>query len=48
VPAVDARGQGGLLDVALDPQFATNRRIYLDLLRARAERHQRHRGGARA
>ena len=29
VPAVDARGQGGLLDVVLDPQFATNRRIYL-------------------
>jgi glucose/arabinose dehydrogenase len=29
VPQVDARGQGGLLDVALDPQFAANRRIYL-------------------
>jgi glucose/arabinose dehydrogenase len=29
VPAVDARDQGGLLDVALDPQFATNRRVYL-------------------
>jgi glucose/arabinose dehydrogenase len=29
VPAVDPSGQGGLLDVALDPQFATNRRIYL-------------------
>jgi aldose sugar dehydrogenase len=29
VPAVDARGQGGLLDVALDPQFDTNRRVYL-------------------
>ena len=28
LPAVDARGQGGLLDVALDPQFATNRLIY--------------------
>jgi glucose/arabinose dehydrogenase len=28
LPAVDARGQGGLLDVALDPQFATNRTIY--------------------
>ena len=24
LPAVDARGQGGLLDVALDPNFATN------------------------
>jgi glucose/arabinose dehydrogenase len=28
VPAVDARGQGGLLDVALHPDFATNRLIY--------------------
>ena len=28
VPAVDARGQGGLLDVALDPRFAENRWIY--------------------
>ena len=29
VPAVDSSGQGGLLDVALDPQFAINRRLYL-------------------
>ncbi|MEX1152412.1 PQQ-dependent sugar dehydrogenase [Parvibaculum sp.] len=29
VPEVDARGQGGLLDVALDPDFAENRLIYL-------------------
>src|SRR5262245_45693364 len=29
VPAVQARGQGGLLDVVLDPQFASNRRLYL-------------------
>ena len=28
LPAVDNRGQGGLLDVALDPNFATNRFIY--------------------
>ena len=28
LPAVDARGQGGLLDVALDPDFATNSMIY--------------------
>ncbi len=27
-PKVDARGQGGLLDVALDPNFTTNRTIY--------------------
>ncbi|WP_240098863.1 PQQ-dependent sugar dehydrogenase [Thermomonas flagellata] len=29
VPAVHARGQGGLLDVVLDPGFARNRRIWL-------------------
>jgi glucose/arabinose dehydrogenase len=29
VPAAAARGQGGMLDVALDPEFATNRTIYL-------------------
>jgi glucose/arabinose dehydrogenase len=28
LPAVDARGQGGLLDVALDPDFTSNRLIY--------------------
>lgn len=28
LPEVDARGQGGLLDVALDPDFATNSVIY--------------------
>jgi glucose/arabinose dehydrogenase len=28
LPAMDARGQGGLLDVALDPAFATNGLIY--------------------
>ena len=28
LPAVDARGQGGLLDVALSPGFATDRTIY--------------------
>ena len=31
VPTVDSAGQGGLLDVALDPAFSltANRRIYL-------------------
>jgi aldose sugar dehydrogenase len=29
VPQVVARGQGGLLDVALDPRFADNRFVYL-------------------
>jgi glucose/arabinose dehydrogenase len=29
VPAVDAKGQGGLLGVALDPDFAGNRLVYL-------------------
>ncbi len=28
LPAVDARGQGGLLDVALSPQFATDRTVF--------------------
>lgn len=34
VPAVDARGQGGLLDVALDPGFAENRLVYLSFSEA--------------
>ena len=29
VPAVAGRGQGGLLDVALDPDFSDNQRVYL-------------------
>ena len=29
VPRVHARGQGGLLDVAIDPDFASNRLVYL-------------------
>jgi glucose/arabinose dehydrogenase len=29
VPEVDSRGQGGLLDVAIDPEFTANRLIYL-------------------
>jgi len=29
LPAVAAKGQGGLLDVELDPNFATNRTLYL-------------------
>jgi aldose sugar dehydrogenase len=28
LPDVDARGQGGLLDVALDPEYASNQTIY--------------------
>lgn len=36
VPSVMARGQGGLLDVALDPQFAHNRQIYLSFAEPRA------------
>lgn len=34
VPAVVTQGQGGLLDVAVDPDFARNRRIYLSLAEA--------------
>ncbi len=33
VPAVDARDQGGLLDVALDPDFRRNRLVYLSYAR---------------
>lgn len=29
VPAVQAKGQGGLLDVAVDPRFADNKLVYL-------------------
>ncbi|KRE02129.1 hypothetical protein ASE63_07070 [Bosea sp. Root381] len=36
VPNVAARGQGGLLDVALDPGFAQNRTVYLSFAEARA------------
>lgn len=35
LPAVAAAGQGGLLDVALDPQFASNQRIYLSFAEPR-------------
>jgi glucose/arabinose dehydrogenase len=35
VPAVQYAGQGGLLDVALDPAFATNRTIYFSYSEAR-------------
>lgn len=34
VPKVDARGQGGLLDVVLDPAFPTNRLVYLSYAEA--------------
>lgn len=37
VPKVAARGQGGLLDVALDPKFAQNRLIYLSYAEPRPE-----------
>lgn len=32
VPAVDYRGQVGLLDLAIDPQFLTNHRIYFSFM----------------
>ncbi len=34
VPEVDARGQGGLLDVVLDPGFEENRLVYLSFAEA--------------
>jgi glucose/arabinose dehydrogenase len=36
VPAVQFQGQGGLLDVALDPAFASNSRVYLSFTEAGA------------
>ncbi|WP_439889172.1 PQQ-dependent sugar dehydrogenase [Pseudomonas sp. MBLB4123] len=38
VPTVYARGQGGLLDVALSPDFATDRWVYLAYAEAGAQR----------
>jgi aldose sugar dehydrogenase len=35
VPQVAARGQGGLLDVVLDPAFANNRHVYISYAEAR-------------
>jgi glucose/arabinose dehydrogenase len=35
--AIAARGQGGLLDVALDPRFAENRTLYLSFAEDRGE-----------
>lgn len=37
VPSVLARGQGGLLDVALDPQFLANRLVYLSYAEPQAD-----------
>ncbi|KAA2236724.1 PQQ-dependent sugar dehydrogenase [Salinarimonas soli] len=37
LPGVRAQGQGGLLDVAIDPRFAENRTIYLTFAEPRAE-----------
>jgi aldose sugar dehydrogenase len=31
IPAMDARGQGGLLDLVLDPKYASNRLVYLSI-----------------
>ncbi|WP_262029464.1 PQQ-dependent sugar dehydrogenase [Microvirga sp. Mcv34] len=37
LPPIAARGQGGLLDVALDPNFAQSRLVYLSLAEDRGE-----------
>jgi aldose sugar dehydrogenase len=37
VPSVLARGQGGLLDVALDPKFSANRLVYLSYSEPQAD-----------
>lgn len=38
LPKVDDRGQGGLLDVALDPDFATNQMIYWSFSEPQADK----------
>lgn len=38
LPSIAARGQGGLLDVVLDPAFARNRLVYLSFSEDRGER----------
>jgi aldose sugar dehydrogenase len=35
VPEVDSRGQGGLLGIAIDPDFATNRFVYMSFAEKR-------------
>jgi glucose/arabinose dehydrogenase len=37
LPAVDARGQGGLLDVALSPAFATDRTVFFSFSEPRGD-----------
>lgn len=37
VPEVDARGQGGLLDVSVAPDFATSRRVYFSFSEPRGD-----------
>ncbi|WP_110686032.1 PQQ-dependent sugar dehydrogenase [Salinicola aestuarinus] len=37
LPDIDARGQGGLLDVSLDPHFAHNRRVYFSYAEPRGD-----------
>ncbi len=37
IPAVDARGQGGLLDVSLDPNFAANGLVYVSFSEPHAD-----------
>ena len=39
VPAVDTTGQGGLLDIAIDPDFARNSTIFFSFAEARGEGH---------
>ena len=47
LPTVDARGQGGLLDVALDPSVPEEPADLLELRRASREQDEQHRGRPR-
>lgn len=37
LPEIDARGQGGLLDISLDPDFASNRHVYFSYAEPRGD-----------
>jgi len=41
LPAVDHRDHGGLLDIAIDPDFSSNRRVYLSYTEAGRGKHRR-------
>ena len=47
LPMVDGRGQGGLLDVTLDPNYAQNQLVYVSYSEPRGRQAEQHRRRAR-